>query len=219
MDLFGQKFAAVLFDMDGTLISSIGSVNRSWKRLAEEYGSSMELMGAFHGVPAKQLVERLLPDRSAGEKAEALDRIIELETTDVEGIEILPGAEVALTELGAANRCAIVTSCSAGLADARLGATKLPVPNVLVTADDVKIGKPNPAPYLLAAEKMGIDPSDCLVVEDAPAGCEAGHAAGMKVLAVEVTHSADELPADIIVPDLSAVRFAVSNEGISLLKA
>src|SRR5690625_6527168 len=96
MDLFGQKFAAVLFDMDGTLVSSTAAVNRSWKRLAEEYGSSMDLMGAFHGVPAKQLIGRLLPDRSEAEQAEALDRIIELETTDVEGIEILPGADSAL---------------------------------------------------------------------------------------------------------------------------
>src|SRR5690625_6247279 len=124
----------------------------------------MELVGAFRWGPAKKLVERLLPDHSVSEKAEALERIIELETTDVEGIEILPGAEAALMELGAANRCAIVTSCSAGLAEARLGATKLPVPNVLVTADDVKIGKPNPAPYLLAAEKMGIDRKSTRVV-------------------------------------------------------
>lgn len=216
MDLFGQKFAAVLFDMDGTLVSSTEVVNRSWARLAEEYGSSMNKMGAFHGVPAKQLIERLLPDRSEDEKAKALERIIELETNDVEGIEILPGAESALKKLGQADRCAIVTSCSAGLADARLGATGLPIPATLVTADDVKIGKPNPAPYLLAAQKMGVDPSDCLVVEDAPAGCESGRAAGMKVLAVEVTHTADELPADVIVTDLAEVSFVVQNDGITV---
>lgn len=218
MDLFGQKFAAVLFDMDGTLVSSIAAVNRSWARLAEEYGSSMDKMGQFHGVPAKQLIERLLPDRSEQEKAEALERIIHLETVDVKGIEVLPGAAEALRILGDTDRCAIVTSCSAGLADARLGATQLPVPSILVTADDVKIGKPNPAPYLLGAQKMGVDPADCLVVEDAPAGCESGRAAGMKVLAVEVTHAADELPADAIVADLARVRFDVQNDGITVYR-
>ncbi len=218
MDLFGQKFAAVLFDLDGTLISSIDAVNRSWARVSEEFGSSVDRMGAFHGVPAKQLVERLLPDRSADEKAAALQRVTELETNDLEGIEVLPGALKALTELGEVNRCAVVTSCSRGLADARLGATELPVPAVTVTADDVTIGKPDPAPYLLGAERMGIDPSQCLVVEDAPAGCESGHAAGMKVLAVEITHERADLPADVIVPDLSAVHFSVSNEGIFVVK-
>jgi len=219
MDLFGKKFAAVLFDMDGTLISSTAAVDRSWSRLAQEYDAPLKRLGDFHGVPSKQLIERLLPDSSESKKASALARIIELETHDVAGIETLPGAETALRELGAANRAAIVTSCSKGLADARLAATKLPVPQVIVTADDVEIGKPNPAPYLLAAQKLGADPRDCLVVEDAPAGCESGRAAGMTVLAVEVTHPTHALAADAKVTDLAQVRFDVQNDGISVVKA
>src|SRR5690625_2868503 len=218
MDLFGQKFAAVLFDLDGTLISSIDAVNRSWARVAEEFGSSVDRMGAFHGVPAKQLVERLLPDRSADEKAAALQRVTELETNDLEGIEVLPGALKALTELGEVNRCAEATPCSRDLADARLGATELPVPAVTVTADDVTIGTPDPAPSPLADARKGIDPRKYLVLEYAPAGCYSGHAAGMKVLAVEITHERADLPADVIVPDLSAVHFSVSNEGIFVVK-
>lgn len=218
MDLFGRKFAAVLFDMDGTLISSVAAVNRSWEQLVREYDSSMDQLGSFHGVPAKQLIARLLPDASTAEQAVALRRIIDLETADLDGIEELPGARSALSLLDAENRCAIVTSCSAALASARLSATGLPVPHALVTADDVRIGKPDPAPYLLGAELLGVDPADCLVVEDAPAGCESGRAAGMKVLAVEVTHAADELPADAIVPDLGQVRFDVQNDGITVYR-
>lgn len=218
MDLFGRKFAAVLFDMDGTLLSSIAAVNRSWERLAQEYDAPMERLGSFHGVPAKQLIERLLPDHSEAQRAEALQRVIDLETSDLEGIEELPGAKDALQVLGAAGKCAIVTSCSAGLATARLGATSLQVPQVVVTADDVKIGKPDPAPYLLGAERLGLDPSDCLVVEDAPAGCDSGHAAGMQVLAVEVTHAAEELPADALVADLGQVRFDVQSDGITVYR-
>lgn len=217
MHLFDQKFSAVLFDMDGTLISSIAAVNRAWNRLAEEYGTSMDKLGNFHGTPAKQLVHRLLPDHSVAEREKALERIIHLETVDTDGIEILPGAQRSLQALDAAGRCAIVTSCSAGLAEARLQVTQLPIPQLVVTADDVEIGKPDPAPYLLAAEKLGVPPAECLVVEDAPVGIKSGLAAGMRVLAVEFTHTAEELhEAHATVADLSKVRFEVQEDGITV---
>jgi sugar-phosphatase len=111
-------------------------------------------------------------------------------------------------------RAAIVTSCVRPLALARLAATGLTAPEVMVTADQVEIGKPDPAPFLLAARLLGVDPADCLVVEDAPAGLTAALAAGSARLAVSTTHTAQELDADAIVADLAAVRFTVGADGV-----
>jgi sugar-phosphatase len=113
------------------------------------------------------------------------------ETTDTDGVVALPGAGDVLSL--PSGRVAIATSCAAPLARARLAAAGLPVPDVLVTADQVEHGKPAPDPYLLAAERLGVDPAACLVLEDAPAGIAAGRAAGMTVWAVTTTHAADAL--------------------------
>lgn len=214
MNLFDRVFSAVLFDMDGTLVSSIAAVERSWQRLADEYGVPKSRLGVYHGIPAKQLIDRLLPDADQATKNQALERIIELETLDTEGIEILPGASEALARLTPANACAIVTSCSDGLASARLGVTDFELPNVIVTADDVAVGKPDPAPYVLGAQQMNLSASECLVVEDAPAGLESGRSAGAATLAVATTHQAHELDADRVVRDLSEVRFEATDAGV-----
>jgi mannitol-1-/sugar-/sorbitol-6-phosphatase len=140
-------------------------------------------------------------------------RIEEIETADVDGILVLPGAKAALTALPG-RRAAIVTSCVWPLAMARIGAAGLTAPEVVVTADQVKVGKPDPAPYLLAARKLGVDPADCLVVEDAPAGLTSGLAAGAASLAIVTTHTADQLEADAIVTNLDSVRFTVTPDGV-----
>jgi mannitol-1-/sugar-/sorbitol-6-phosphatase len=201
--LAGRTFAAVLFDMDGTLVDSTPSVNRSWRRWAQEYGVDLTSLDGKHGIPAMQVLGGLVPPERL---REAADRIEEIEIADVEGILVLPGAAEALAALPA-GRAAIVTSCTAPLAAARIGATGLQAPAVIVTADQVPVGKPDPAPYLLAAQKLGVDPADCLVVEDAPAGLASGRAAGCFRLAVSTTHPAHELEADAIVANLAAVRF------------
>jgi len=144
---------------------------------------------------------------------EAVDRIEQIEISDVEGILVLPGAAEALAALPA-GRAAIVTSCTWALATARIAATRLLAPAVIVTADQVLHGKPNPAPFLLGAEKLGVDPADCLVVEDAPAGLRAGRSAGAFRLAVTTTHTVDELEADAIVPNLGSVRFEAGPDGV-----
>lgn len=213
--LGGRTFAAVLFDMDGTLIDSIPVVIRSWLRWAEEHGLEPSALQGFHGVPAAAIVARLLPE---GRHELALQRITELELADTDGITVLPGAAEALAELSP-DHCAIATSCTTPLAAVRIEATGLRVPRVLVTADDVERGKPHPDPFLLAAERLGVDPEQCLVVEDAPGGLEAARAAGCATLAVTTTTPLDELVADAVVADLGHVVFGRADGGVRVRPA
>lgn len=205
--LESRQFAAVLFDMDGTLIDSIPAVVRSWLRWADEEDVDPRRLTGFHGVPARGIAERLLPPERVDA---AVARIEAIEVADVEGISVLPGALEALAALGGPHdRCAIATSCTAPLAQARIAATGLPVPRVLVTASDVTRGKPHPEPFLLAASRLGVEPSDCLVVEDAPGGLVAARAAGCATLAVTTTTARADLVADAVVENLAAVCFEV----------
>ena len=214
--LDGRDFAAVLFDMDGTLIDSIPVVVRSWLRWAEEEDVDPERLVGFHGVPARGIAEKLLPPERVDA---AVDRIEAIETADTDGITILPGTLEALATLTAVRSddgagvtgdlCAIATSCTRPLAAARIAATGLPAPAVVVTASDVAQGKPHPDPFLLAARRLGVDPRDCLVVEDAPGGLEAARAAGCSTLAVTTTTVPADLIADAVVGTLADVRFSV----------
>lgn len=214
--LDGRDFAAVLFDMDGTLIDSIPVVVRSWLRWAQEEEVDPRRLVGFHGVPARGIAERLLPPERVDA---AVARIEAIETADTEGITVLPGTVEALAALAGdldTQRCAIATSCTRVLADARIAATGLPVPDVVVTASDVERGKPHPDPFLLAAQRLGVDPADCLVVEDAPGGLEAARAAGCATLAVTTTTAPADLIADAVVDTLADVRFAVVDGRVRL---
>jgi sugar-phosphatase len=213
--LAGRRFEAVLFDMDGTLIDSTPVVVRSWVTWALERGIDPKDLEGHHGVPAAQIVRGLVPE---DEVEAAIERINALELADVEGITMLPGAAEAVAALPEARR-AIVTSCVAPLAAARIAATGLRAPSVVVTASDVRIGKPDPAPYLLGAERLGVDPSSCLVVEDAPSGLVSARAAGAATLAVTTTTPADELDADAVVGTLADVRFTVDADGVRVVAA
>ena len=207
--LANEIFEALIFDMDGTLIDSVPAVERSWGIWAAEHGLAVDTIKKFHGVPAAGVVEVLIPE---DRRQSAISRINELEVADLEGIVVLPGAAEALAAVKGAKH-AIATSCTAELAKARITATALQVPTVLVTADDVSCGKPDPEPFLTAAERLGVDPKRCLVVEDAPAGVAAARAAGCFTLGVLTTTPAERMPADALVPDLSAVRFEVVEGG------
>lgn len=205
--VFAEPFRAVLLDMDGTLIDSIAAVERNWSTWSEEYGVDPRRLRTFHGVTARGVIAQLLPE---DRHDEAYARILDLEVNDVDGIAVLPGAADLLTRLDAAGvPTAIVTSSGSPLAEARLRATGLPHPAVVVTADDVARGKPFPDPWLLGAERLGVDPADCLVVEDAVAGLRAARDAYCRAL-VAVTSTMDraelEAVADLVVPDLTALH-------------
>lgn len=218
-ELFDDRhLEAVLFDMDGTVLSSLPVVLRSWRRLAEEFGAPVDVLGdhsAFHGVAARDIVALLLPDAGPDVQARALARIIELETADTDGVVPLPGAAAALTAL--AGRSAIVTSSTSGLARVRLAVSGLPLPSVVVTADDVRRGKPDPEPFRLAAARLAAAPERCLVVEDAVAGITAGRVAGAATLGVRTT--GQQTGADVVVDDLAQVRFVVDGGRVRVLAA
>ncbi|MFJ3196272.1 HAD-IA family hydrolase [Streptomyces griseoviridis] len=206
---------ALLFDNDGTLVSSLASVDRCWTRWAGEYGVTAEDFArvGLHGRPAAEIAADLLP---ADVVPAAVARIEELEVADVPGggVELLPGTLEFLGSLPA-DRWAVVTSATRRLAEARLGAVGI-LPKTMVAADDVRRGKPDPEPYLLAARALGVDPADCVVFEDAPAGLLAGRAAGMTTVALTTTHTAAELVADLVVRDLSALSALVTDGGVEI---
>lgn len=192
---------ALLVDLDGTLVDSDVPVRRAWAGFARRHGLDPEYVHRFAlGRPSRETVRLLAPDADHGAEAAALERA---ELSDADGIVPIPGA----AELLAGDRrLAIVTSCSRALARVRLTAAGLPIPEVLVTADDVVNGKPDPECYLLGARRLSADPADCLVLEDAPAGIAAGRAAGARVLAVRTTRGDDDLrDADAVVDDLTAL--------------
>lgn len=180
-------FAAFLFDMDGTLVDSIASANRVWRRWAASHGLDPEVvLRTMHGVRAIETVRRLnVPGMDPEREAHVLT-LAEIE--DVEGIVPIQGAKAFLHSLPP-ERWAIVTSAPRVLALRRLAAAGLPTPRVLVTADDVAQGKPAPDCFLKAALSLGVAASDCLVWEDAPAGVRAAEAAGAAVMVVTASHA------------------------------
>ncbi|MFK0118298.1 HAD family hydrolase [Streptomyces sp. NPDC090994] len=206
---------ALLFDNDGTLVSSLESVHRCWTRWAQEYGITAEEFGRveLHGRTAAEVAADLLP---ADVVPGAVARIEDLEVEDVPGggVRLLPGT---LDLLGAlpADRWAVVTSATRRLAEARLAAVGI-LPKTLIAADDITRGKPDPEPYLLGARALGVDPAACVVFEDAPAGLRSGRAAGMATVALATTHRAGELDADLVVEDLSALSVLVTDGGVEI---
>jgi sugar-phosphatase len=182
-----MTFAAVISDLDGVLVDSSAAVRRAWARWGERHGlDGAAIQEANHGRPSRAVVaEHVAPELVDAEAA----WVLEAEVADTEGVVAYPGAADVL----ALPVVAIATSCEAPLARVRLAAASLARPGVLVSSDEVARGKPAPDPYLLAAERLGVDPADCLVIEDAPSGIAAGRAAGMTVWAVTTTHAPAEL--------------------------
>ncbi|MFD4560652.1 HAD family hydrolase [Streptomyces sp. NPDC058469] len=206
---------ALLFDNDGTLVSSLESVRRCWTRWAAEFEIAAEDFARveLHGRTAVAIAADLLP---ADVVPAAVARIEALEVEDVPngGATLLPGTRDFLDSLPA-DRWAVVTSATRRLAEARLAHAGI-LPKTLVVAEDVTRGKPDPEPYLLAARRLGVGPARCVVFEDAPAGLQAGRAAGMITVALATTHQAHELDADLVVSDLSALSALVSDGGVEI---
>jgi sugar-phosphatase len=194
----------VLFDMDGILISSIGSVERSWTKWALMRGVDPEYAcKVAHGRRAIETAALLRPDLDS----DAELRLIEdIELADGEGLAVLPGVLNLLRALPT-ERWTVVTSATDRLARMRLAQAGVPVPERLVTADDVEQGKPDPAPYLAGAEMLRLSPEDCVVFEDAESGTMAGRAAGCTVIATTFSHDADALSAaHYLIEDITGVK-------------
>jgi sugar-phosphatase len=204
----------ILFDMDGILISSIGSVERSWKKWGEMRGLDGGLaIKAAHGKRAIDTIRLLRPDLDDREELELIEN---LEIADKDDLRVLDGVQRLLEQLPA-TRWAIVTSATERLARVRLEHAGIPVPEQMITGDMVTHGKPHPEPYLSGAELLGCRPEDCLVIEDSTSGAKAGREAGCKVLATLFTDSAESLSAaDWIVQSLADVKAEASGDGVKV---
>jgi HAD superfamily hydrolase (TIGR01509 family) len=185
-----ERFEAVIADMDGVLVDSSGATTRSWRAWGRRRGvDGVAIQARNHGRPAHAVLAEHV---DADELAAEAEFLLDAETNDVDGVVPLPGAAEVLA-LASTRPVAVATSAPERLARARFAAAGLPVPDVLITSDQVERGKPAPDPYLLAARRLGVDPARCLVFEDAPAGIAAARAAGMTVWAVTTTHDAPAL--------------------------
>jgi mannitol-1-/sugar-/sorbitol-6-phosphatase len=184
------RCSALLFDMDGVLVDSTHAVARVWHKWALERGfDPQKVVRAAHGRPSLTTVREFLPD--ADGDAENLE-VERREIEDLEGVVAMPGA-VALVKDLPVGRWTVVTSATRALTEVRLRAAGLLIPESLITADDVQHGKPHPEPFQKAAVRLGYAASDCVVMEDAPAGIRAGKAAGARVIGFPTTYDRREL--------------------------
>ena len=202
-----MSFAAVISDLDGVLVDSMPATARAWAAWGRRHGiDGAAIQSANHGKPARAVIAAHV---APGDVEADVEFLLQAEVTDTRDVTALPGAQ----EILALPVVAIATSCVAPLARARIAAAGLRAPAVVVTADQVQRGKPAPDPYLLAAERLGVDPARCVVLEDAPAGVAAGKAAGMAVWAVAFTHAAADLgEADAVADGLPELLARLAGE-------
>ena len=204
----------ILFDMDGVLVSSLGSVERTWEKWALARGIDPALaIRTAHGCRAIETVRRLRPDL---DDVRELEWIEEMEVADNVGLEMLAGVRPILEALPE-KYWTVVTSATERLARSRMAHGGVPVPSRLIAADMVTHGKPHPEPYRKGAEMLGLTPQECLVIEDSASGAKAGRAAGCRVLATLFSHSLESLAdADWIVRSLEDVQVRVAGEGLEI---
>ena len=197
------RVSAILFDLDGVLVDSLLVVERAWRRWAREHDLPAEdLLAVVHGRTAREVIGMFTPHLDAAEQAL---RVGGYETEHRGELTVLPGARECLS-IARQGRWAVVTSGTRALATTRLEVVGLPAPEILITADDVTAGKPDPEPYRRAAAALGVTAAECAVVEDAPMGVLAAKRAGMTVLAVTTTHPAAALSqADLVLPGMTEV--------------
>lgn len=205
--------AAVLFDLDGVLVSSGGAVERSWRQWAARNGiPAADVLAACHGRTSAATVAALAPRLDPAAEAARLEAAQALDTAELAEV---PGAADLLAALPA-HLWAVVTSGGRHLATARLRAAGLPVPEVLVTADDVREGKPSPEGYRAAAAALGVPSRLCVVVEDARPGVLAARAAGCRVLGVDGGHLGPPSDVDLVVRDLTEVAAVTRGRAVGL---
>jgi sugar-phosphatase len=181
---------ALLFDLDGVLVDSTPAVERVWTKWALKRGfDPEETVRRAHGRPSLTTIRELLPDADYEKENREVERS---EIEDVAGVVAAPGALALLKSLPP-SQWTIVTSCTRTLAEVRIRAAGLPVPEKFITSTDIKNGKPHPEPYLKGAALLGFSPGECVVFEDAPAGIRAGKAAGARVIGILAISPVSEL--------------------------
>jgi sugar-phosphatase len=202
-----ERIAAVLFDLDGVLVDSSQVVETAWLRWASAHNlPPAEVLGLIHGRRTRDVIRMLAPGADVEEHEREIGRY---EMQDSDRLRAMPGAE-GCVNLVRGMRWAVVTSGGRQLATHRLTVAALPVPSVLVAAEDVSRGKPDPEPYESACRALGVHPTECLVIEDAPAGIAAARSAGIGVLAVTTTHEAAALgDADEVFPNMQEIGGAL----------
>ena len=197
-----------LFDLDGTLVDSLPAVERAWVNWAKRRGvDPQDVLDFIHGKQAITSLRHFMPGESEAAIQQEFLLLEQVEAQDTEGVTALPGAAALLARLNQLDiPWAIVTSGSIPVATARRNAGGLPQPEVFITAEQVKKGKPQPDAYLLGAERLGLAPQDCVVVEDAAAGILSGLAAGCQVIAVNAPADAPKLDqVDLLLSSLEQI--------------
>lgn len=215
--VFNSTYRAFLFDMDGTVLTSIAAAERVWTTWAVRHGVDVDtFLPSIHGARAVDTIRRLgLPGVDA--EAEAA-WITEAEIDDVDGVFEVAGAAGFLKSLPT-HQWAIVTSAPRELALRRMAAAGIPEPAVMITAEDVTAGKPDPAGYRLAARRLGVEPAQCLIFEDATVGILAAEAAGADLMIVTATHEQPIKTLHATLAGYESVRVQVDADGSVRLKS
>jgi len=209
--------AALLFDLDGVLINSTPAVARVWHRWALEHGfNPEEVVARAHGRPSLTTVREYLPNADHEAENKEVER---REIEDLEGVVPLAGALGLLASLPP-QRWTIVTSCTRPLAEVRIKAAGLPLPQKMITSNDIQHGKPNPEPYLKGAAALGFSAQNCVVLEDVPAGVRSGKSAGARVIAFTTTVKdawLKDAGADWILNNCGDIRLSDRTQGLHLV--
>jgi sugar-phosphatase len=214
-DLFASTFDAFLFDMDGTILNSIAAAERVWGAWAWKFGLDPEVfLPTIHGRRASETISSLgLPDIDPEAEAAV---ITQAEIDEIKGVIAIGGAQRFLRSLPS-HRWAVVTSAPAALARRRIEAAGLPMPATIVTSEDVRRGKPAPDCFILAAERLSVDPTRCLVFEDAEVGIAAATAAGCQVVVITETHKQRLTGVHKQLDNYERINAKIVNGGLSLL--
>lgn len=204
------RCSAILFDLDGVLLDSTRVVAEQYTRWAREHGlDPVEVMKAAHGVRTQEVVRRVAPHLDPV----AETKKIEEREAAADNLIAIPGAVDLVNSIPRGRWC-VVTSGTCFLATTRMRKFGIPIPDVLVTAEDVSNGKPDPEPYRRGAELLRANPADCVVVEDAPAGIRSARAAGMTVISLPTTYPVAELEeADVIIAGLPSLNVSLDGAG------
>jgi sugar-phosphatase len=205
---------AILFDLDGVLVNSAECVERTWRSWSSRHGlNADDVIAVAHGRRTIETVRKVAPHLDAPTEVVALE---EREALTSEGVYEIEGARDLVTRLPA-DRWAIVTSGTRVIASFRLNLVGIPIPRVMVCADEITHGKPHPEGYLTAAARLGFEPKDCVVIEDTPPGIEAAHAGGMRAIAVAATYPRAALTAaEAIIERLTDLEISVHSELIQI---